>query len=403
MMIKKAIVATFQKQHIQLLIILTCVVMQMFTVGTAYRAFAYMNLLMVVFSMYAFVKAGSGVRDVVWLGYIGFYPLCFILLHFFALQDVVLLKEMRHILLAVCLAIGVVMLSKKSSQYLTEHIYWIATLVILIYVIGQLIALFLYGKPFGTTKNPHYLAFYSAVSLIVSIYCFCKGAQYFKYFFGICIFFLGFFLLHTGSRPAWLGLLFSAIMVIAFFLDKKIKLQAFASLLALVLILSITNLGGFFDRAKDLIQSVSTEERVTIWEDTWAMQVDSSVFEWAVGHGMNSFEDDFKPYSTYHQKRIDFNSPHNYFLEVLYISGLLGLVLFLMMIWSIYKRLISYILANDEGKAIYIMLFSIFTTCFIFAGITLPFFNSQSMNVIAYVTGIMFFLESANKQKLTHG
>lgn len=399
---KKTITDIFQKQNIHFLVILSCVVMQMFTIGEAYRFFAYLNLLFVIVSIYCSVKAGDGRQDLTWLRNVVFYPVCFTLVHFIAVQDVVMLKEMRHLLLAVCLAIGVAMLSKKSYRYLVEHLYWISALVILVFIIGQLIALFFYGYPYGTTKNPHYLAFYSAICLIASVFCFCKGTQYFKYFFGVCILFLGFFLINTGSRPAWLGLFFSAVAVIAFFLDKKIKIQAFSSLLALVLLLFLTNIGGFSDRLNDLIQNVSTEERVTIWKDTWEMQTDSSKFEWVVGHGIDSFEGDFKPYSAYHRKEIDFNSPHNYFLEILYISGLLGLALFLVMLWACYKKIISCILINDKNKPMYIMLFSIFTTCFIFASITLPFFNSTSMNIIAYVVGIIFFLESANKRQLTH-
>lgn len=401
--LKKAIIDTFQKQHIHFLLIISCVVMQMFTVGVAYRTFAYLNLLMVITSLYTFSKVDDGMLpNLTWLRNIAFYPICFVLLHFIAQQDVVMLKKMRHILLAVCLAIGVVMLSSKCSQYLKSKLYWIVALVILIYVIGQLIAIYCYDKPYGTTKNPHYLAFYCVISLIISVFCFFKGNHYYKFFFGICVLFLGFFLLNTGSRPAWLGLLFSAFVVIAFFLDKKIKLQAFLGLFVLLFMLFLTNFEGFSDRSKDLLQSINTEERVTIWRDTWTMQSDSSEFEWVVGHGMDAFEEDFKPYSTYHLQQVDFNSPHNYFLEILYISGLLGLALFLTLLWSFYKKIISCILAHDEHKGVYIMLFSIFTTCFIFAGITLPFFNSKSMNIIAYVVGVIYYLENINNQKLSH-
>jgi len=401
-MIKNTISAINQKQHVHLFVILACIVMQMFTIGEGYRFFAYLNLLMVIAGIYSFTKTDNALLGGKWLGNIFFYPALFVLIHFISQQDIVMLKEMRHILLAVFLAIGVVMLSKKSIHYMMKNLYWITALIISIYVIGQLIAILIYGKPYGTTKNPHYLAFYSAVFLIVCLFCFFKSSLFFKCFFGVCMVSLGFLLLETGYRPAWLGLLFSAMVVIAFFIDKKLKLQAFFTLLMLIFMLSITNVGGFLDRSKNLIYSVESEERVTIWKETWAMQMDSSAFEWVAGHGMDSFEDDFKPYSSYHLKQIDFNSPHNYFLEILYISGLLGIALFGGMLWAIYKKLINCILTNDKLKAVYIMLFSVFTTCFIFAGITLPFFNSKSMNIIAYVVGVIFFLERANSQKLNN-
>lgn len=397
---KKIISETFQKQHIHFLVILACVVMQIFTIGEGYRVFAYLNLLMVIASCYALVISAGSFHALTWIRGIVFYPVSFALLHWVAQQEIVMLKEMRHILLAVCLAIGVGVLSGKCSQYLKDKLYWIAALVILIYVVVQLVAVFLYGNPYGTTKNPHYLAFYSAANLIVSFFCFFKSTLRFKCFFGALALLLGILLINTGSRPAWLGLLLSAFIVIAFFLDHKVKLRAFLSLVLLLLMLFLTNIGGVTDRTKALIQTVHTEERVTIWKETWDMQMDSSAIEWAVGHGMDTFEENFKPYSTYHLKKVDFNSPHNYFLEMLYLSGFLGLGLFLMMLWSIYQKVISAILFGDENKTIYIMLFSIFNTCFIFASITLPFFNSKSMNIIAYVVGIMFYFDNMNKRKL---
>lgn len=393
------------KKNIHFFVILISLAMQMFTFGEVYRIFAYLNLLMVAVSLYYVAKGDKSLVQWRWLRGILFFPVCFVVLHFISQQDVVMLKEMRHILLAVSILIGIVLLSKKSQQFLQGNLFIITALLIFIYTAGQLIAVYyydkpLYGQPYGTTKNPHYLAFYSAVCLLVCIYGFFKGTFLYKSFFGISIIILGYFLLKTGSRPAWLGLFFSALVVIIFFLDKKIRLQALASFITLLTVLLVTNAGGFLDRSKDLIQTVKTEERVTIWQDTWKMQMNSTTKSWFVGHGIDSFDEDFKPYSTYHRQKIDFNSPHNYVLEMLYISGLLGLTLFLIMYWSIYKNLVRRILLNNEHKALYIMLFSILTTCFIFAGITLPFFNSKSMNIIACVIGVMFYLDSVSNQIL---
>lgn len=388
------------KKNIHFFVILACLTMQMFTFGELYRVFAYLNVVIVAVSLYYIVRSDNHLMQWQWLRSIFFFPVCFILLHFMAQQNVVIIKEIRHIFLAVSLLIGVVLLSRKSQNYLHDNQNIILALLIFVYTVGQLIAVYYFDLRYGTTKNPHYLAFYCAVFLVVSFYGFFKGELNYKYFFGISIIILGYLLLKTGSRPAWIGLIFSALVVIVFFLNKKIRLKAFASLLTVLILLAVSNAGGFLDRSKNLIQTVHSEERVTIWQDTWKMQVNSSTKAWLVGHGIDAFEEDFKSYSAYHRKKIDFNSPHNYLLEMLYISGLLGLAVFLIMYWLIYKNLVCRILLNNQHKAFYIMLFSILTTCLIFAGITLPFFNGKSMNVIACVVGIMFYLDSLSNQTL---
>jgi len=401
--IKAIIKNTFQKQNIHLIVILMCMMMQMFTVGSVYRTFAYLNLVIVLVTLYDYLKTDYSLQCLPWVRSIIFYPACFFLLHFVAQQELVLLKEMRHILLAIGLSAGVILLANKSQRYLRQNIDLIAALLVSLYVLGQCIAIWFHGRPYGTTKNPHYLAFYSLVGLIVSVYFYYKRDDWLKFIFAISMLLLGFLLLQTSSRPAWIGLFISAFAVIVFFLSKEHKLKAFSALFGLIVILSLTNLAGFTERSKDLMENVQTEERVTIWEDTWKMQMDSTAFEWVVGHGMDSFEDDFRAYSTYQRdKQIEFNSPHNYILEILYISGILGLAVFMKMLWDIYKLLIRPIQSGSENRTLYMMLFAVFTSCFIFAALILPFFNSYSMNMIAYIIGIIFYLETVNKQKLDH-
>ena len=397
----KIINETVKKQNIHLFIILACISMQMFTFGEAYRFFAYLNVIVVAVGLYQLVEDGMLTKNLSWLKTVIIFPIFFVLLHFIAQQNVIVLKEMRHLLIAVSLVLGIAMLSDKSRAYLKSNLYNIVALIIFIYALVQTVTIIFYGMPYGTTKNPHYLAFYSSISLIVCLYCFFKGTLFYRYFFSICMFMLGFLLLETGSRPAWLGLLFSLFSILLF-LHSKQKLQAVIAVTAVVLILSITNAGSFLDRSKNLIMNLSREERVTIWTDTWTMQKDSSIGEWLVGHGIDSFEEDFKLYSTYHKKQMDFNSPHNYFLEILYISGFLGLISFLVMFGVIYQKIISKILLNDLYKSQYIMLFAILTTSVIFAGITLPFFNAKSMNLIACLLGVILYIDRVQQLKSNH-
>jgi O-antigen ligase len=364
--------------------------MQMFTIGWAYRFFAYANLVAV--SIYAFYqyKTSKKVIDYQWIKYPVMFSFLVYALHFFAVQNLEFIKEMRHILLAVFLLIGTAMLDNKEEGYIRKNIFMFAILIISIYVATQATSLWFFNHPYGTTKNPHYLALYSSVSIIVALYCFFRASLVFKWLLALCIILLGAFLIQSSSRPAWLALIFTGCLVTCFFKSKG-KIYALLSITIVLLSLILTNVGNFTERSKDLIENVSTEERVAIWQETWTMQTNSSLPEWIVGHGLNSFEESFKPYSSYHLKNIDYNSPHNYLLELLFTSGILGLILVLAMFWSVYERLIYSIKLEDGQKSFYITLLAILTTSVIFASITLPFFNSYSINIIALVVGMMFY------------
>ncbi len=371
--------------------------MQMFAFSSIYRFFAYLNILFVLFNL----KKFKNIKDLYWLKGIFFFPLAFICLHFISVYDVAVIKEMRHIIISVFLLIGFILIGKKNRAYLQKNVMFITLLFVAAYIVGQLFAIFALDRPYGTTKNPHYLAIYSTICLIVTLYYFFRVPIKLKCYLGICIFILGSLLVYTSSRPAWIGALFSMLLA-SVFLNRGKKLWAFLGLIAIVSTLLLTDLGGFAEKSKDLIFNISNEERVVIWKETLIMQMDSSVFEWIFGHGLDSFEEDFKHYSSYHKKGIDFNSPHNYLLEILYISGTIGITLFIGFIWMLYKKTLNNIMKSDSYKDSYIMLFVILTTYFIFAGITLPFFYGYGMNIIAFVTGMIFYLEEDNKEQV-HG
>lgn len=381
----------FQKKNVHFFIIMSCIFMQMITIGWAYRFFAYANLVAVSISAFYQYKTSKKIIDYQWIKYPVLFFFSVYALHFFAVQNLEFIKEMRHILLAVFLVVGTAMLDKNEEGYIRKNIFMFAILIIFIYVAIQATSLWFFNHPYGTTKNPHYLALYSSVSLIVAIYSFLRASTVFKWLLALCIILLGAFLIQSSSRPAWIALIFTGCLAICFF-KRKAQIYAVLSIAFILLSLILTNVGNFTERSKDLIENLSNEERVAIWQETWTMQTKSYLPEWIVGHGLNSFEESFKPYSSYHLKNIDFNSPHNYLLELLFTSGMLGLVVVFAMLWSVYKRLIYFIKLGDEQKNVYITLLSVLTTSVIFASITLPFFNSYSMNIIALVVGMMFYL-----------
>lgn len=387
----KMLTDTFYKKNILFFIIMSCIIMQMLNIGWAYRFFAYANVVGV--SIYAFCqyKASKNIIYSQWTKYSALFTFGFFVLHFIAVQNLVVIKEMRHILLAVFLMISTAVLDKNVEGYIRKNIFRFATLIIFIYVAVQATSLWIFNNPYGTTKNPHYLALYSSVGIIVSLYCFLNTSIKLKWVLGVCVLLLGTFLIQSASRPAWISLITSGLLS-TYFLKKKSQLISILAIVLTLLVLTLTNVGGFAERSSALIKNVGTEERVAIWQETWKMQANSTLPEWIVGHGINTFEESYKPYSSYHLKNIDFNSPHNYLLELLYLSGWLGLLLAFCMFWAIYKKLVCSIMKEDEHKFIYITLLAVLTSSVVFASITLPFFTSYSMNIIALVVGSMFNL-----------
>ncbi len=387
----KIIIDAFYVKNIHFFVMLFCVLMQMLSIGWAYRFFAYANLVIVLIDAFRQYKISRSFKDFQWLKYPIYFALGFITLHFIAVQNLIIIKEIRHILLAIFLIIGVVTFANKKNEYVRKNTFIFTILIIIIYVILQSIFLWVFNKPFGTAKNPHYLALFSSVCMITAIYCFFNTSIKLKCLLGICILLLGAFLIESSSRPAFLALILSGLLL-TYFLKRKSKFYAVLTATLTLLSLGLTNLGGFAERIIDLIANISTEERIVIWQETWKMQEDSSLSEWVVGHGISTFEEAFKPYSSYHLINIDFNSPHNYLLELLYTSGLLGLFLVFFMFWLIYKKLICSIMSEDKHKFIYMTLMTVLTSTVICSSLILPFFYSYTLNIIALVMGTMFYL-----------
>jgi len=380
-------------------VILSCLTMQVIELSDFYRFFAYLNLVFVLV-MFPSTFNNSTKSEMRPLFYLLSIPIAFVVLHYIAVMDLVFIKELRRIALATFLTIGIWMLAKNNQQYVRNNIFKATLAILFFYISVQSIAIWLLNKPFGTLKNPHYLAFFSAAFLIFAIYAFFKSSRYLKWLIAIAFFILGAFILHSASRPTWIGLIFSAILVL-FFLEPKLRKYA-ALIFAFVLVLLVVfNIGNFSGRFEALLFHLGSEERAVIWRDAWALQKSSSLTQWIIGHGLSlsAFEEAFKPFSQFHLVNNDFNTPHNYFLEVLYASGLLGLFLFVHLIYFIVKNLLSHMKENQEARSLYLLLLLMLITNLITVSITVPFTSSYNLMMIALVAGIMLFLNEPRLEK----
>ena len=125
-------------------------------------------------------------------------------------------KEIRHIFIAVFLNLGIWISVRLNPDYIKHNMFAWLLLLIMSYVLIQSIAFWYFKLPYGTTKNPHYLALYSALMLVATIFCFLKVSKTLKCVLTICALCLGVFLLHSSSRPAWIGLIVSAFLLLIF-------------------------------------------------------------------------------------------------------------------------------------------------------------------------------------------
>lgn len=374
---------------------------QALTWGSAYRFFAYLVLLLVIGFYFLQPQQGQHNRKHILKCLL---PLAvFIVMEWMATLhfpwDV---KAVRHVLLSTGLMAGIALL---ASDHMRIKHYTVPTLIASVYAYTLLQFTWIYGlgQMYGTTKNPHYLAIYSALFLVVATFLavsWSRGLNRYGLTFSAAA--LGCLLLNTSSRPTWIALMIATLIGV-FCLRSRAKWYLIALVTIVFSALFFTDAGSFKTRMDDLVTHANTEERVTIWEDTWTMQQNSTLQQWILGHGVDSFEKDFQPYSRYYTKDgIIYNSPHNAILELLYLFGLLGLAVLLGFVFWLYYALLSRFSrlrhqAENSAKMITLMLLVILTVTMIAVSITLTFFNSININVIALVMGVIFYLDRHEK------
>lgn len=352
-----------------------------------YRAFAYLNLIIAITYAFSFGKEPTFRTQAIAIAVI---PLIFTALHMLAMGEFKLIKEVRHLWLAAFTCLSILVLARRKIDHLKPWLPISIMILLVIYCIAQAIGLVVFKNPYGINKNPHYLALYSSLGLPLAIYCLFCVKHRLRYLMVPVVVSLGYFVLHTSSRPAWIALFIAAGSVLLL-LKGKGRLTIGFLILVIPIGLFWTNLVGFGDRMSDLARNMGTEERVEIWQETWGMQKASNLYEWVVGHGLDSFEEDFKNHVQF-CSAADFNSPHNSILEMLYISGALGLLMSIWLYWWIYSRL--WRMAKDVSKGkIAVLLMGLVTINLFFIMITIPFISHYNIYTLALVIGMIFYLQ----------
>lgn len=380
--------SSLHKIYLHFLALWALVLMLMLNWPDGYRTFVYLNLIIVV--VYAFSSGKELTFRTQVIG-IAVIPLIMMALHMLAVGEFKLIKEVRHLWLAAFTCLSVLVLTRGKIEHIKPWLPISIMILLIIYCIAQATGLVVFKNPHGINKNPHYLALYSSLGLPLAIYCLFFVKHRLRYLMVPVVVSLGYFVLHTSSRPAWIALSIAAASMLLLLKGKE-RLAISFLILVVPIGLFWTNLAGFGDRMSELARNMETEERVEIWQETWGMQKASTLYEWVVGHGLDSFEEDFKNYVQF-CSAADFNSPHNSILEMLYISGALGLMMSIWLYWWIYSRL--WRMAQDvliRGR-IALLLISMVTINLLFIMITIPFISHYNIYTLALLIGMIFYLQ----------
>ena len=256
-------------------------------------------------------------------------------------------------------------------------------------VCWQFIALHFFGRPAGTfTGSIHQLAIFAVLIIPVIFYFFWITNGWYRYLWIVLGLMAIDLLLQTGSRPAFLGITSGTVFVTIFLVKHRYKWIGLASIILILVILFVTDYAGFAARINDFIDVWREEERIQVWAKAWHTLKDNSALDWIFGNGIGYFR---VMYTLPGKPDALFITPHNYFLHLVYSSGIAGTILvtagFALLIGRVYHtaRKSQDINIRVLANCLIVNFFSWLTLC----GLNFSMFSKYSLYPLAYILGPM--------------
>jgi O-antigen ligase len=191
------------------------------------------------------------------------------------------------------------------------------------------------GRSQGIFNSPNYLAMYLAPAIIIGTILFAENRK--KYFFSLVIISLATYL--TYSFAAWSAL--AVILMGLFLLIKKVEgnkkiFIGFLVLIGLVFLLQIKT--NKLNALLSLDARSSLNSRSMIWESAGKLVLDNPV--WGIGPG--NFQEKYLEYQKYFSPYLEWAvpHPHNLYLAFYLYSGIIGLAVFLWLMFLWIRRII---------------------------------------------------------------
>ncbi|PIR07002.1 MAG: hypothetical protein COV55_01080 [Candidatus Komeilibacteria bacterium CG11_big_fil_rev_8_21_14_0_20_36_20] len=249
--------------------------------------------------------------------------------------------------------------NRKEWLFLWEVFFVAAQIVVLIGLLQYFNVDFINrtgvtdGRVASTIGNAAYLAGYSLLAVFFGLYLMIKRHnKYLSIYYIVAILIDLFVMVQTGTRGAFVAILASALIFVIYNIfrisHKKIKY----SLIALGLILCVLGAVIYVNRSSDFIQnnealrrmtSISLSERTAqtrlmTWNSAWQGFKEKPI----LGYGQENFSVVFNKYFnpeiySHAGSQVWFDRAHNIFLDHLVTGGIIGLLLYsLLILWPLY-------------------------------------------------------------------
>ncbi|MEA1948371.1 MAG: O-antigen ligase family protein [Thermodesulfobacteriota bacterium] len=276
---------------------------------------------------------------------------------------------------------------KKIADWVPEFFAAIISLT----VCCQFAAIYLFHMPHGTFTNIHYLAALAVLVLPIIYYFFWVTTSWHKFLFALIVIMDVDLLLQTGSRPAFLGIIVGTFFVFIFFVKGRYKWFGMIFICFILVTLYLTDYANFASRIQDLIINLAEEERLQLWTKAWNKIKENSLLAWMFGHGIGWSPINYTKGPTF---KIALVSSHSFFLEIIYLNGLIGFVLIFGGLSLLFASIVNAARQNQNRKIRLLLkcLIIVFLSWLIHCGLTFPFYSKYSLYPLAFILGTILAL-----------
>ena len=279
-----------------------------------------------------------------------------------------------------------------SLKKIDSHVYEFLPILWCLSIGWQFVAVKFYNLPFGTYSNPHYLSSFVVSTLPLVVFSFWTAGGWYKWLFILFALLDIELLLQTGSRPAILGLTFSSLFILVFFIKSRARWIGFLAIVLSFGFLYITNYGGVANHLEELIVNLRTEERVDFWKSAFQMLEKNDAIDWIFGNGIGGYRAIYADYSAPGLKQYFF--PHLHPLGILYDNGIIGVILVFGGFTALFVLTVK-TLINTLRKKISLLIkcmLVIFLCWMIHSSLTFPFYSKYAQYPLGFILGTMLVL-----------
>ena len=279
-----------------------------------------------------------------------------------------------------------------SLKKIDSHVYEFLPILWCLSIGWQFVAVKFYNLPFGTYSNPHYLSSFVVSTLPLVVFSFWTAGGWYKWLFILFALLDIELLLKTGSRPAILGLTFSSLFILVFFIKSRARWIGFLAIVLSFGFLYITNYGGVANHLEELIVNLRTEERVDFWKSAFQMLEKNDAIDWIFGNGIGGYRAIYADYSAPGLKQYFF--PHLHPLGILYDNGIIGVILVFGGFTALFVLTVKAMI-NSLSKNISLLIkcmLVIFLCWMIHSSLTFPFYSKYAQYPLGFILGTMLVL-----------